>query len=94
MDVNIKLSRNGGQTLGFRLSGGADFSYPMTVVRVALGGLADKAGLQAGDIVIKVNGETIQHLRHSEVLDRINKSGNEFTLTVIRNLKFERTLKE
>ncbi|KOC71371.1 PDZ and LIM domain protein Zasp [Habropoda laboriosa] len=92
MDVDIKLKRSGNQSFGFRLSGGVDFSFPLTVVRVALGGLADQAGLQAGDIVHKVNGETVQHLRHTEVLDRLVKAGNEFTLSVIRNLKIERNV--
>ncbi|CAK9801669.1 PDZ and LIM domain protein Zasp [Anthophora quadrimaculata] len=92
MDVNVKLSRNSNQSWGFRLSGGVDFSFPLTVVRVALGGLADQAGLQAGDIIHKINGETVQHLRHAEVHDRLVKAGNEFTLTVIRNLKFERNV--
>ncbi|XP_003692872.1 PDZ and LIM domain protein 4-like [Apis florea] len=91
VDVDIKLSRNNeNQAWGFRLSGGADFAFPLTVVRVLLGGLADKAGLQAGDIVIKINGETVQHLRHVEVHDRFVKAGNEIMLSVVRNLKIER----
>ncbi|XP_017758451.1 PREDICTED: PDZ and LIM domain protein 4-like [Eufriesea mexicana] len=92
MDVDIKLSRSNNESWGFRLSGGADFSFPLTVVRVLLGGLADRAGLKAGDIIFKVNGETIQHLRHCEVHDRLIKAGNEIMLTVIRNLKFERSV--
>ncbi|XP_003487468.1 PDZ and LIM domain protein 4-like [Bombus vosnesenskii] len=92
MDVDIKLSRSSNQAWGFRLSGGADFSFPMTVVRVSLGGLADQAGLKAGDIVTKVNGEAIQHLRHCEVRERLVNSGNEIMLSVVRNLKFKRAV--
>ncbi|XP_029051152.1 PDZ and LIM domain protein Zasp-like [Osmia bicornis bicornis] len=94
MDVDIKLSRKGGQRLGIRLSGGADFCFPLTVVRVALGGLADQQGIQAGDMVVKLNGEDIHHLRHCEVQDRLAKAGDEFTLTVVRNLKFERVISQ
>ncbi|XP_076663547.1 PDZ and LIM domain protein 7 [Andrena cerasifolii] len=90
MDVDIKLSRSNGQPWGMRLSGGVDFSFPLTVVRVALGGLADQAGVHAGDLIFKINGETIHHLRHCEVHDRLVKAGNEFTLTVLRNLKTKR----
>ncbi|XP_054014704.1 uncharacterized protein LOC128895802 [Hylaeus anthracinus] len=61
---------------------------------VALGGLADQAGVKAGDVIIKVNGETIQHLRHCEVQERLVKARNEFTLTVLRNLKFERAVQQ
>ncbi|KAK9310601.1 hypothetical protein QLX08_000146 [Tetragonisca angustula] len=92
MDVDIKLCKSSNQTWGIRLSGGADFSFPLTVVRVLLGGLADQAGIQAGDIVIKINGETIQHLRHCEVHDRIVNAQKEVILTVVRNLKFERAV--
>ncbi|XP_076638560.1 PDZ and LIM domain protein 3 [Colletes latitarsis] len=94
MEVVIKLSRSDNQPWGFRLSGGVDFCFPLTVVRVALGGLADKAGVKAGDVIFKVNGETIQHLKHCEVHDRLVKAGNDFTLNVLRNLKFERTIKQ
>lgn len=34
MDVDIKLCKSSNQTWGIRLSGGADFSFPLTVVRV------------------------------------------------------------
>ncbi|XP_076164473.1 PDZ and LIM domain protein 3 [Ptiloglossa arizonensis] len=94
MEVVVKLSRTNDQPWGIRLSGGVDFSFPLTVVRVALGGLADQAGLKAGDLVIKINGATIRHLRHAEVHDRLVKAGNEFTLTVLRNLKFERAVRQ
>ncbi|XP_076246991.1 PDZ and LIM domain protein 3 [Calliopsis andreniformis] len=91
MDVDIKLPKSGNQPWGMRLSGGVDFCFPLTVVRVALGGLADQAGIKAGDLVTKINGETIQHLRHAEVHDRLAKAENEVLLTVVRNLKIERT---
>ncbi|KZC08933.1 PDZ and LIM domain protein Zasp [Dufourea novaeangliae] len=94
MEIIIKFSRSNNQPLGIRLSGGADYSFPLTVVRLAIGGLADQAGLRAGDLVIKINGETIQHLTHNEVHERLAKVGNQFTLNVLRNLKFERATKQ
>lgn len=94
MDVEVKLSRSDKQPWGVRLSGGVDFAFPLTAVRVTMGGLADQAGLRAGDVIVKINGETISHLRHSEVLERIVKLGNEFGLTVLRDLKFRRKPKK
>ncbi|XP_076228794.1 PDZ and LIM domain protein 3 [Nomia melanderi] len=94
MEIVVKLSRSDNQPWGLRLSGGVDFSFPLTVVRVTIGGLADRAGVHAGDLVVKINGETIHHLTHNEVHERIVKAGNEFTLTVVRNLKVERTIKQ
>ncbi|XP_076276986.1 PDZ and LIM domain protein 3 [Lasioglossum baleicum] len=94
MEIVIPLSRSDNQPWGLRLSGGVDFSFPLTVVRLTIGGLADRAGVHAGDLVVKINGETIQHLTHNEVHERLIKAGNEFTLTVLRNLKFERAAKQ
>ncbi|KAK2576149.1 hypothetical protein KPH14_007477 [Odynerus spinipes] len=86
MTSDIKLSRSGDQPWGFRLSGGADFSFPLTVVRVTMGGLAHKAGLQAGDVVIGLNGEPLQQLTHGEAHNRLVNAGNDLELTVVRDL--------
>nr|KAF7404076.1 hypothetical protein H0235_014770 [Vespula pensylvanica] len=85
MSVDIKLSRNDAQPWGLRLSGGVDFSFPLTVVRVTIGGLADKAGLRAGDVVIKLNGEPMHQLTHADAHNRLVNAGNDFELTVARD---------
>ncbi|KAG5333739.1 ZASP protein, partial [Acromyrmex charruanus] len=83
--TDIKLSRCKNQPWGFRLSGGVDFIFPLTVVRVTIGGLAHIAGLQAGDIVIRVNGEPISQLTHMQVHDKLVNIGNDIVLSVVQN---------
>ncbi|XP_011700678.1 PREDICTED: PDZ and LIM domain protein 3-like [Wasmannia auropunctata] len=88
--IDVKLSRYNDQPWGFRLSGGVDFTFPLTVVRVTIGGLADTAGLQAGDVVIRVNEEPISQLTHAQVHDKLVNVGNDIVLSVIRSHEIAR----
>ncbi|RZF46895.1 hypothetical protein LSTR_LSTR015138 [Laodelphax striatellus] len=46
--------------------------------------LAEKAGLQVGDAVIKVNGHEVFNLRHKDAQDIIVRSGNNIEITIQR----------
>lgn len=48
------------------------------------GSPAEKAGLQAGDSVIKVNTTDVFNLRHKEAQDVIVRAGQNFDITVQR----------
>ena len=48
------------------------------------GSPAERAGLQAGDAVIKVNDIELFNLRHKEAQDYIVRAGNNFELIVER----------
>ncbi|XP_014479120.1 PREDICTED: PDZ and LIM domain protein 3-like [Dinoponera quadriceps] len=91
---DVKLSRSNGQPWGFRLSGGVDYTFPLTAVRVAIGGLADAAGLQAGDVIVKLNGEPISQLTHAQVHDKLVGAGNDFVLSVVRDHEIVRQQKQ
>ncbi|KAG8224997.1 hypothetical protein J437_LFUL006008 [Ladona fulva] len=52
--------------------------------QVAGGSLAEKAGLQAGDALVRVNAVEVFNLRHKEAQDTIVRAGNNFELTVQR----------
>jgi C-terminal processing protease CtpA/Prc len=54
------------------------------LLQVNGGSPAERAGLQAGDAVIKVNDVELLNLRHKEAQDHIVKAGNNFELTVQR----------
>ncbi|XP_067214885.1 PDZ and LIM domain protein 2 [Linepithema humile] len=88
--TDIKLSRCNDQSWGFRLSGGLDYTFPLTIVRVTIGGLAHTAGLQAGDVIIKLNGEPISQLTHAQALDKLVSIGNNIVLSVIRSHEIAR----
>lgn len=52
------------------------------------GSPAEKAGLQAGDSVIKVNTTDVFSLRHKEAQDVIVRAGQNFDITVQRYFNF------
>lgn len=48
--------------------------------------MAEKAGLQVADAVIKVNGQDVYSLRHKEAQDVIVKAGNSYEIVVSRSV--------
>ena len=58
--------------------------YFFVVLQVNMKSLSEAAGLKPGDMVMAVNGKDLGALRHKEAQEAIVKSGNNFTLTVLR----------
>ncbi|XP_078000067.1 uncharacterized protein LOC144452787 [Glandiceps talaboti] len=46
------------------------------------GGVAHKAGLQAGDFILEINGENVIYATHRQVVDLVRKSGDTLRLKV------------
>lgn len=82
--VTVRLSRVDAAPWGFRLQGGKDFGTPLLIQKVNGGSLAEKAGLQVGDALIKVNNLEVFNLRHKDAQDAIVKAGNSFEVTLQR----------
>lgn len=59
--------------------------FPLTAVRVTIGGLAHEAGLQAGDVIVKVNEEPMSQLTHAQAHDKLINAGNDVVLSVVRS---------
>lgn len=55
------------------------------VVSVFKDSPADKAGLHAGDIILKYNDELLQDISTSDFSEKIKNSISEFNLTILRN---------
>ena len=57
--------------------------------QVNMQSLSEAAGLKPGDTILAVNGRDLSGLRHKEAQEAIVKSGNNFSLTILRwvNLK-------
>lgn len=83
--INLKLTRNDQSSpWGFRLQGGKDFGTPLLIQKVNFGSLAEKAGLQVGDALVRVNGQDVYDVRHKDAQDVILRAGNAFELTIQR----------
>lgn len=82
--LTVRLNKSDQQPLGFRLQGGKDFGTPLVVQKVNGGSAAERAGLQAGDALIRVNNTDVYTLRHQEAQDTIRAAGTNLELTVQR----------
>ncbi|CAK1553547.1 unnamed protein product [Leptosia nina] len=82
--MTVRLNKSDQQPLGFRLQGGKDFGTPLVVQKVNGGSAAERAGLQAGDALIRVNNTDVYALRHQEAQDAIRAAGGALELTVQR----------
>lgn len=51
---------------------------------------AERAGLKDGDLLLEVNGESVESLKHQEVVERVRQSGQKVSVTTItlRGLEF------
>ncbi|CAG9802844.1 unnamed protein product [Chironomus riparius] len=84
MVVDITLRREPSQPFGFRLIGGSDFEIPLTVSRVVEGGIAHRAGMLEGDVVVRINDNPTINMSHESAHDELVAAGDEFTVSVLR----------
>lgn len=85
MVANIKFSKFDDTPWGFRLVGGTDFEFPLTVIKVNEDSLAEKAGLVEGDIIVRINETPTINLTHLDAHALLKRSGNNFMLGVLRD---------
>lgn len=52
--------------------------------KVNFGSLAEKAGLQVGDALVRVNGQDVYDVKHKDAQDIILGAGNGFEVTLQR----------
>lgn len=57
------------------------------------GSPAEKAGLQDGDRVLRINGVFVDKEEHMQVVDLVRKSGNAVTLLVLDGNSYEKAVK-
>ncbi|KAH8270098.1 hypothetical protein KR018_003999 [Drosophila ironensis] len=84
MVLDIKMCRFDNVPWGFRLVGGADYEYPLMVVKVTEGSIADEAGLRVEDIIVRINDTAATPLTHDEAHRLIMNSGSVFYFGVYR----------
>ncbi|CAH1236624.1 unnamed protein product [Diabrotica balteata] len=82
--ITVHLNKGGSPNLGFRLQGGKDFGTPLLIQKVNVGSPAERAGLVAGDAVIKINNTDVYNLRHKDAQDVVVRAGPSFEISVQR----------
>ncbi|PNJ22947.1 PDZK1 isoform 3 [Pongo abelii] len=87
-----KLSKQEGQNYGFFLRIEKDTEGHLVRV-VEKGSPAEKAGLQDGDRVLRINDVFVDKEEHMQVVDLVRKSGNSVTLLVLDGDSYEKAVK-
>ncbi|XP_008064207.1 Na(+)/H(+) exchange regulatory cofactor NHE-RF3 [Carlito syrichta] len=87
-----KLSKQEGKSYGFFLRIEKDTDGHLVRV-VEKGSPAEKAGLQDGDRVLRINGVFVDKEEHMQVVDLVRKSGNSVTLLVLDGDSYEKAIK-
>ncbi|XP_018564664.1 PDZ and LIM domain protein Zasp isoform X2 [Anoplophora glabripennis] len=82
--ITVRISKGDSPNLGFRLQGGKDFATPLVIQKVNVGSPAERAGLVAGDSVIKINDTDVFNLRHKDAQDVVVRAGPAFEITLQR----------
>eukprot|EP00070_Physeter_catodon_P013650 XP_007130849.1 Na(+)/H(+) exchange regulatory cofactor NHE-RF3 isoform X3 [Physeter catodon] len=88
-----KLSKQEGQSYGFSLRIEKDTDGHLVRV-VEKCSPAEKAGLQDGDRVLRINGVFVDKKEHTQVVDLVRKSGNSVTLLVLDGDSYEKAMKK
>lgn len=82
--ITVRLNKGDSPNWGFRLQGGKDFGTPLVIQKVNGGSPAERAGLIAGDSVIKINTTDVFNLRHKDAQDVVIRAGPAFEMTIQR----------
>ncbi|XP_033104977.1 MAGUK p55 subfamily member 5-like isoform X2 [Anneissia japonica] len=72
LDIPIVMYK-GEDRFGFSIMGGVDEGFIPRVDAVSEGSPAERSGLELGDEIITVNGESLEHAAHHQVIDFIHQ---------------------
>ncbi|XP_012729488.2 cytohesin-interacting protein [Fundulus heteroclitus] len=87
------------QTYGLQLKNTSEVEMCTFVCNVKEDGVAESAGLTAGDVIITINAVSIEGLSHQHILDLIRQSTNNLKLetvcgNVVKKIELEKKLNQ
>uniref|UniRef100_H3DGE2 Cytohesin 1 interacting protein n=1 Tax=Tetraodon nigroviridis TaxID=99883 RepID=H3DGE2_TETNG len=71
------------QTYGLQLKDSSEVEMCTSISKVHEDSAAESAGLTAGDIIITINGASIEGLSHQNILDLVRKSDNSLMMETV-----------
>lgn len=82
----VKLeTQGGGGPLGLTLAGSEDLQKPITISALIEGGIAQQCGkLRVGDVIVAINGETVQGVPLTTATKLLQRYDNFVELKVSR----------
>jgi len=83
--TEISVTLHGSPPWGFRISGGKEFHQPLVVARVTPGSVSNKAGIQAGDVVLAIDGEYVSGLTQDQFEEKLAKATESVVLVIEKN---------
>ncbi|KAM4748815.1 PDZ and LIM domain protein 7 [Rhinophrynus dorsalis] len=81
---DYKVTLDGPAPWGFRLQGGKDFNMPLSISRLTPGGKAEVAGVNVGDWLLQIDGESTTSMTHIEAQNKIRACSNKLSLALSR----------
>ncbi|MEE6479758.1 hypothetical protein FKM82_012369 [Ascaphus truei] len=81
---DYKVTLDGPAPWGFRLQGGKDFNMPLSISRLSPGGKSELAGVNVGDWVLQIDGESTTSMTHIEAQNKIRACSNKLGLGLSR----------
>ncbi|KAM5170890.1 PDZ and LIM domain protein 7 isoform 2-T3 [Mantella aurantiaca] len=81
---DYKVTLDGPAPWGFRLQGGKDFNMPLSISRLTPGGKAEVAGVNVGDWLLQIDGESTTNMTHIEAQNNIRACSNKLGLVLSR----------
>lgn len=82
----VKLETQGGGPLGLTLAGSEDLNKPITISALIDGGVAQQSGkLRVGDVIVAINGETVQGVPLTTATKLLQRYDNFVELKISRS---------
>ncbi|XP_056430994.1 PDZ and LIM domain protein 7 isoform X2 [Hyla sarda] len=81
---DYKVTLDGPAPWGFRLQGGKDFNMPLSISRLTPGGKAEVVGVNVGDWLLQIDGESTTNMTHIEAQNKIRACSNKLSLALSR----------
>lgn len=83
--LNVKLQRaDHNVSWGFNIQGGNEFGAPLFIGKVHANSLAEKAGVQTDDYVLRIGSQSTERMTHAQAREVILNQGNYLELTLKR----------